>query len=174
MAVGVAMRYLIPFLAKSKDVLRQPVGAVKRRGNPLALRPDEKMTQADHDFHQARLKILNSTIFHRGGLKGKALSPPRRGYRTWPIAPLEGFINKRARVMLAQDTPTAALVRAHLHRKFDSLLAAYDEVAPLAKLLGVPLARIEALRVELAGWRDKVQARLPLPRDRGLMTWQMS
>lgn len=109
-----------------------------------------------------QIKIMESGIFHKGGLKGKVLPVSGRGthHKVWLISNLGELLAKLTSIMTVSAEPDKN-VKEFVSGYFDNLLKAFDKTAPLARLGGVRKPTLEKMRTDLEGWKKKTIKKIP-------------
>jgi hypothetical protein len=110
------------------------------------------------------IKIMESGIFHKGGLKGKIIQQSQSGqvfkYQVWPISNLVELLTELTSIMKVLAGPEKK-VKELVSGYFDNLLKAFVTPAALARLGGVRKETIEKMKKELAGWKEKTNKKIP-------------
>jgi len=113
---------------------------------------------------QNQIKVMESGIFHNGGLKGKILQQTQLGrvisYKVWPISNLPELLAKLTSVMTVSAEPEKN-VKELVSGYFDNLLKAFVTPAALARLGGVRKETIGKMKKELEGWKEKTVKKIP-------------
>jgi hypothetical protein len=162
---GEAEKEFYDTLAFFKDYLNRPTTPVSNGsfrnylGYPFLYR--EQDPYKDFLF-QVEIKIMESGIFHKGGVKGKVLPVSGRGihYKVWPISNLGELLASLTSTMTVSAEPEKN-VREFVSDCFDNLLMAFDKASPIARLGGIRKPTIEKIKRELAGWKNKTISRIP-------------
>jgi hypothetical protein len=111
-----------------------------------------------------QIKVMESGIFYKGGLKGKALTlAGKRSYKVWPILDLKELTVKLGLAMtMKEDMATQAVVDT-VSGYFDNLLNALAQAAPLARLGKVRQEAIKQTKAVIEGWKDKTIKNIQIP-----------
>jgi hypothetical protein len=111
-----------------------------------------------------QIKIMESGIFHEGGLKGRILKKTISGRvlksQVWAISNLWELLVKLTAIMKVSAEPERK-VKDLVSGYFDNLLKAFVTPAALARLGGVGKKDIEKAKKELAGWKEKTIKNIP-------------
>jgi hypothetical protein len=113
-----------------------------------------------------KIKIMESGIFYKGGLKGKILKQTQLGtvidYKVLHVSTMPNLLDKLNFIMISSaEFKKEEIVRQFISEYFNNLLNAFDEVAPIARRAGVRKRTIEKIREELAGWDEKAINKIP-------------
>lgn len=154
-------------LASLKEYLAKPIAPEKdsqwSKVSIFALGYREQDSFKDLIF-QNQIKIMESGIFHNGGLKGKILQQTQLGrvlkYKVWPISNLAELLAKLTSVMTVSAEPDKN-VKEFVSGYFDNLLKAFDKAAPIARLGGIRKPTIGKMRKELEGWKERTIKKIP-------------
>jgi hypothetical protein len=148
-------------LAFLKSYLNRPILSNGSPQNYLASIPREQNPFRDLIF-QNQITIMESGIFHKGGLKGKVLPVSGRGahYKVWPISNLEELLARLTEVVTVSAEPEEN-VRKYVSRSFDNLLKEFDKLIPIASLGRIRKTTIEKVKNELADWKEKTIKKIP-------------
>ena len=151
-----------------KEYLNKPTTPKAENGSPRNYFADllnlrENSPEKD-SLYQTQIKIMESGIFYKGGLKGKVLLKTTKGrviqWRVWSISNLGELLSKLTAVMTVA-TESEKKVKEYISGCFDSLLKAFDGVFPLARLGGVRKLTLEKMEKELEGWKKKTINKIP-------------
>jgi hypothetical protein len=97
------------------------------------------------------IKIMESGIFHKGGLKGKILEQTQLGTviesRVWPISNLTRLLVKLTSIITAAEPKKITI--DFVSSRFDDLLRAFNQVAGIARLASIRKQTIDNRRKEL-------------------------
>ncbi len=112
-------------------------------------------------IRERAITIMESGIFHKGGLKGKKLAkagPP--GYKTYPIDNIYKFITWIAYGLQMTDRGEDDL-RKMMDKAFNDIFKPFDAVAPIVVLIGrVRSESIDAVKKTLMEWKEKTSNKL--------------
>jgi len=115
-------------------------------------------------LYRTQLKILESGIFFKGGLKGKILLQTQSGQvkdrKVWPISNLKELLVKLTAVMGTTTDPEKN-VKDFVSGYFENLLKAFDRAAPLARLGGVRKSSIDKTKKVLLNWKEDTIKKIP-------------
>lgn len=114
--------------------------------------------------HENLLKVMESGIFYKGGLKGKVLLQTQQGrvieWQVWPILNLRELLLKLTSVITVETEPEK-IVKEFVSGYFDNLLKAFDSAAPLARLGGVRKSSIDKTKKVLLNWKEDTIQKIP-------------
>ena len=111
-----------------------------------------------------QIKVMESGIFYKGGLKGKALTlAGKRSYKVWPILDLKELTVKLGLAMTMKDDMATKAVVDTVSGYFDNLLNALAQAAPLARLGKVRQEAIKQTKAVIEGWKDKTIKNIQIP-----------
>jgi hypothetical protein len=114
--------------------------------------------------HDCLLRVMESGIFYKGGLKGKILLQTQSGKvkdrKVWPISNLKELLLKLTAVMGATTDPEKN-VKEFVSGYFANLLKAFDRAAPLARLGGVRKSSIDKTKKVLLTWKEDTIKKIP-------------
>jgi hypothetical protein len=151
-----------------KEYLNKPIQPKIENGTPRnyyadLLRYRENDPQIG-SLYQTQIKIMESGIFHKGGLKGKVLLQTQSGrvkeWKVCPISNLSELLYKLTSVITI-STEGDKIVKEYVSGDFDNLLKAFDGVTPLARLGGVKKLTLEKMKKELERWKKKTISKIP-------------
>jgi hypothetical protein len=110
------------------------------------------------------IKVMESGIFYKGGLKGKILLQTHSGQvkdrKVWPISNLKELLVKLAALMVATTDPEKN-VKEFVSGYFENLLKAFDTPAALARLGGIRKSSIDKTKQDLLNWKEKTIHKIP-------------
>lgn len=113
-------------------------------------------------IYQNQIKIMESGIFYKGGLKGKVLLQTQLGrvteWQVWPISNLDELLSKLTVTMIAA-TEHEKTMKEHVSGKLDNLLIAFDGAAPILRWVGVRKSSRDKMKQDLLNWNKK-----PIPK----------
>jgi hypothetical protein len=158
-----AEREFNDILAFLKDYLNKPIIRNGDLWNYLSGSPREENPLRDL-IAQTQIKVMESGIFHEGGLKGKILEQTQLGQvisrMVWPISNLRELLIDLTVIMGTSGDPEKK-TKELISRYFDDLLKAFITPAALARLGGVRKGTIEKKKNEMMSWKEKIIKKIP-------------